>query len=182
MPILQSRSRVLAIVFLTLGCAVAFHALHALAGVGHPDLDGFVKDGIYTAIELVAVALCGARAVLRREDRAAWALVTVGLLTWTGGDFVWTIWLNDVANPPYPSIADPLYLAMYPAVYVAIVLLMRSQFRHVGLALWLDGVVVGLTLAALGAALIFPAILGASRGDTGGIAVNLAYAPGRLFL
>ena len=73
MPILQPRSRVLTVVFLTMGCAVAFHALHALAGVGHPALDGFVKDGIYTAIELVAVAVCGARAVMRRQDRAAFS-------------------------------------------------------------------------------------------------------------
>ena len=182
MPILQSRSRVLALVFLAMGCAVALHALHALAGVGRPALDGFVKDGVYTAIELTAVAVCGARALLRRRDRAAWALITVGLLTWSGGDFVWTIWLNDVANPPYPSIADPLYLAMYPAMYAAIVLLVRSQFRQVDMAMWLDGVVVGLTLAAIGAALIFPAILGTSRGDTGGIAVNLAYALGDLLL
>src|SRR6516164_1285512 len=182
MPILQPRSRVPAVVFLTMGCAVAFHALHALAGIARPALDGFVKDGVYTAIELTAVAVCGARALLRRGDRAAWALVTVGLLTWTGGDFVWTIWLNDLANPPYPSIADPLYLAMYPAMYAAIVLLVRSQFRHVGAAMWLDGVVVGLTLAAIGAALIFPAILGAGRGDTDGIAVNLAYALGDLLL
>jgi diguanylate cyclase (GGDEF)-like protein len=182
MPILQSRSRVLGFVFLAMGCAVAFHALHALAGVGHPALDGFVDDGIYTAIELTAVAVCGARALLRRRDRAAWALITVGLLTWSGGDFVWTIWLNDVANPPYPSIADPLYLAMYPAMYVAIVLLVRSQFRHVAAAMWLDGVVVGLTLAAIAAALIFPAILGASHGHTEGIALNLAYALGDLLL
>ena len=168
MPILPFRSSVLAVVFLTMGCAVAFHALHALAGIARPALDGFVKDGIYTAIELVAVAVCGARAVLRRQDRTAWALIALGLLTWSGGDLVWTVWLNDLANPPYPSIADPLYLAMYPAMYVAIVLLVRSQFRHVDMAMWLDGVVVGLTLAAIGAALIFPAILGASSGDTGG--------------
>jgi len=174
MPILRFRSPVLAVVFLTMACAVAFHALHALAGVGHPALDGFAEDGIYTAIELVAVAVCGARALLRSRDRAAWALITVGLLTWSAGDLVWTIWLDNVSNPPYPSIADPLYLAMYPAIYVAIVLLLRAQFRHVGVAMWLDGVVVGLTLAAIGAALVFPAILGASGGDTHGIAVNLA--------
>jgi two-component system cell cycle response regulator len=182
MPILQSRSRVLPVVFLAMGCAVAFHALRALAGVGHPALDGFVEDGIYTAIELVAVAVCGARALLRRQDRAAWALITIGLLTWSGGDLVWTIWLDGVAHPPYPSIADPLYLAMYPAMYVAIVLLLRAQFRHVGVAMWLDGVVVGLTLAAIGAALIFPAILGTSGGDTDGIALNLAYALGDMLL
>ena len=120
-------------------------------------------------IELVAVGVCVARVLQRQRDRGAWLLITAGLLAWTGGDFVWTIWLNNVANPPYPSIADPLYLAMYPAIYAALLLLMRSQFRHVGVAVWLDGLVVGLTMAAIGAALIFPAVLSASTGSAAAI-------------
>ncbi len=63
----------------------------------------------------------------RREDRWAWALIAFGLLTWTAGDLVWTLWLNNLANPPFPSIADPLYLAMYPAMYAALMLLIRSR-------------------------------------------------------
>ncbi len=158
-----------------MGLAIAFDAIHALFGLGHPSLDGFAKDGVYTAIELVAVGVCAARVLQRKQDRVAWMLVTVGLLTWTGGDLVWTTWLNNVANPPDPSIADPLYLAMYPAFYAALLLLMRSQFRHAGAAVWLDGIVVGLTTAAIGAALIFPAVLGASKGNAAAVGVNLAY-------
>jgi two-component system, cell cycle response regulator len=175
MFLLESRSRALAIAFVAMGLAIAFHAVHALLGLGHPSLDAFVKDGIYTAIELVAVGICAARVLQRRQDRAAWLLITAGLLAWTGGDFVWTIWLNNVANPPYPSIADPLYLAMYPAIYAALLLLMRSQFRHAGAAVWLDGLVVGLTMAAIGAALIFPAVLGTSKDGAAAIGLNIAY-------
>src|ERR1017187_5014315 len=110
MHLLESRSRTLAIAFMAMGLAIAFHAVHALFGLGHPSLDGFAKDGVYTAIEFVAVGGCPARVLRRRQDRAAWALITAGLLTWTAGDLVWTIWLNNVANPPDPSIADALYL------------------------------------------------------------------------
>src|ERR1017187_9745504 len=131
MSALDSRSRLLAIAFVAMGLAIVFHAVHAMFGLGHPSLDGFVKDGVYTAIEFVAVGVCAARVVRRREDRAAWLLITAGLLTWAGGDFLWTIWLDNVAYPPYPSIADALYLAMFPAFYVALLLLMRSQFRHI---------------------------------------------------
>jgi two-component system, cell cycle response regulator len=175
MFLLESRSRVLAIAFMAMGLAVALHAVHALFGLGHPSLDGFAKDGVYTAIELVAVGVCAARVLRRRQDRVAWVLITAGLLTWAGGDLVWTVWLNNVAKPPYPSIADPLYLAMYPAIYAALLLLMRSQFRHAGAAVWLDGIVVGLSTAAIGAALIFPAVLGASKGTAAAVGVNLAY-------
>jgi diguanylate cyclase (GGDEF)-like protein len=155
--------------------AVAFHAVYAVFGVAGGSLDDFVKDDVYTAIELVAVGVCAARALRRPENRLAWALIAVGLLAWAGGDFVWTIWLNNVANPPYPSIADPLYLAMYPALYLGLLLLMRSHFRHVGAAMWLDGMVVGLTLAAIGVDLIFPAIHSTSADSSATIALNLSY-------
>ena len=175
MRVLDSKSRVLRVAALAIGVGLVFHTAHALFGLGHPSLDGFAKNWVYTAIELVAVGVCAARVLQRQQDRGAWLLITAGLLTWTGGDFVWAIWLNNVANPPYPSIADPLYLAMYPAVYAALLLLMRSQFRHAGAAVWLDGLVVGLTMAAIGAALIFPAVLGASKGSAAAIGFNIAY-------
>jgi two-component system cell cycle response regulator len=158
-----------------MGAGIVFHALHALFGLGHPALDGFTEDGIYTAVEVVAVGICAARALRRPQDRVAWLLITGGLLTWAAGDFVWSIWLSELARPPYPSIADPLYLAMYPAIYAALLLLMRSQFRHVGLAVWLDGLVVGLATAAAGAALVFPAVVSASGGSAAAVIVNLAY-------
>jgi diguanylate cyclase (GGDEF)-like protein len=172
---LDSRSRVLTIALAAMAFAIAFHALHALFDLGGQSLNGFAKDGVYTAIELVAVGICIARVLRRREDRAAWALIAAGLLAWTAADLVWTVWLNNLANPPYPSVADAFYLAMYPALYCGLVLLMRSHFRHVGVAVWLDGIVVGLTLAAIGADLIFPALHGAGQGNGAAVVINLAY-------
>jgi diguanylate cyclase (GGDEF)-like protein len=124
---------------------------------------------------LVAVGLCFMRAFTQREDRAAWALIGAGLLAWTAGDFVWTIWLDNVANPPYPSLADGLYLSLYPATYFGLSLLMRAHFRQSGAGVWLDGLIVGLTLAALGAAIVFPAVLSTTEGDAASVGVNLAY-------
>src|ERR1035437_9878522 len=112
----QSRSRVLAFACVVKAAGILLHALHALFPVGRPALDGFIEDGV-----------CAARVFRRREDRTAWLLITVGLVAWTGGDLVWTLWLENVAHPPYPSIADALYLATYPAFYVGLLLLMRSH-------------------------------------------------------
>ena len=162
--------------------ALAFHAAHALFGLGHPSLDGFAKDGVYTAIEFVAIGVCTARALSRRQDRAAWLLISASLVAWAGGDFVWTVWLSNVASPPSPSIADALYLAMYPLIYVGLLLLMRAHSRDLGTAMWLDGIVVGLTTAAIAADLVFPAVLAASRGGAAEVAVNLAYPLGDFLL
>jgi two-component system cell cycle response regulator len=180
---LDSRSRALKVALAAMALAVALHASHALVGLGGSSLDGFTKDGVYTAIELVAVCICTARVLRRAEDRMAWGMICAGLLAWTAGDLVWTVWLENLSNPPYPSIADAFYLAMYPAIYCGLVLLMRAHFRQVGLAVWLDGVVVGLTLAAIGAALIFPALHGAGgKGNGAAVVVNMSYLLGDLLL
>jgi two-component system cell cycle response regulator len=157
---------------------VAFHAAHAVLGLGGHSADSLAEKWVYTAVEFIAVAVCAARVLRKREDRWAWALVTLGLLGWTGGDLLWTVWLGNLSAPPFPSIADALYLAMYPAVYVALMLLMRSRLRHLGAAQWLDGGVVGLAVAALGAALIFPTVLNANHGRLVEDAVNLSYPLG----
>ena len=178
MRLFSSKSRWLSAAFTAMVIGVGFHAAHALFGLGGHALDSFAKNWVYTAVELIAVAACAARAITRRENRLAWALMTIGLLAWTGGDLAWTVWLDFVPNPPFPSVADGLYLAMYPAVYGALMLLIRSRHRHVGAAQWLDGGVVGLTIAAVGAGLIFPTVLAASQGHFVEDAVNLAYPLG----
>ncbi len=165
-----------------MGLAIALHALHALFGLGHPRFDGLVDDGIYTAVELLAVAVCAARVLRGRADRLAWLLIGLGLATWSVGDLIWTLWLDNMAAPPYPSVADGFYLAMYPLIYAGLVVLMRAHFRHVALAMWLDGVVVGLTMAAIGAALIYPALHTAYGGHGATIAINLAYLLGDFLL
>jgi two-component system cell cycle response regulator len=179
---LDSKSRVLAFAFIAIASAIAFHALHAVFGLGHPQLDAFAEDEVYLGIEVLATIVCLTRAVRRSEDRAAWLLIGISLLTWTAGDALWTFWLENLTDPPYPSIADALYLTMYPATYAALLLLMRSHFRHVGAAVWLDGLVVGLTTAAIGADLVFPAVEAVSKGSVSEVAVNLAYPLGDFLL
>jgi len=177
-----SRSGVLVAVLTAVCVATLFDAAHAIVGFGGAGLDDFANEWVYTGIELMAIGLCVTRAVRRRDDRTAWLLISAALLAWTGGDFVWTIWLDGVSNPPYPSVADGFYLAFYPAAYIGLTLLMRSHFRHTGAAVWLDGIIVGLTIAALGADLIFPAVLGFAGGDAASVGVNLAYPFGDFLL
>ncbi len=165
-----------------MGAGVGLHAAHALFGLGGHGLDSFFATWVYTAVELIAVAVCAVRVCTRREDRWAWGLMTFGLMTWTAGDLVWTLWLDNLSNPPSPSIADGLYLAMYPAMYAALMLLIRSRLRDAALAQWLDGAIVGLALAAIGAVLILPTVLAVSKGRVIEDVVNLAYPLGDLTL
>jgi diguanylate cyclase (GGDEF)-like protein len=159
-----------------------FETLQAATGLGGHQLETVADKYVYTALELIAVAVCAARVVRRREDRLAWGLMTFALIAWTGGDLVWTLWLDGVTNPPYPSIADVLYLAMYPAVYVAMMLLIRARLRNAGAAQWLDGGVVGLTIASVAAALVFDSVLAAGSSQLTREIVNIAYPLGDFVL
>ncbi len=161
---------------------VMFESLQATIGFGGHGLNTVADTYVYTAVELLAVAVCAARVIRGREDRAAWALMTVGLVAWTAGDLTWTLWLDNVANPPYPSLADVFYLTMYPAVYAALMLLIRSRLRNAGAAQWLDGGVVGLALASLAAALVFDAVVASSPTDFIAELVNVAYPIGDFIL
>jgi two-component system cell cycle response regulator len=161
---------------------VAFHAAHALLHFGGPGLTAFCNTWVYTTAEVMALVLCAARVWARRQDRWAWALVAFGVLTWTGGDLVWSLWLDNLANPPYPSAADPLYLAMYPAMYAALMLLIRSQRGRFRTEQWFDGGIVALALAALGTGLILPTVLHSGDGRVVDDIVNLAYPLGDVTL
>jgi hypothetical protein len=161
---------------------VAFHGARALLGFGGAEMRWFCTSWVYTAAEVVAVAICISRVLTERTNRLAWGLIAFGMLTWTAGDLVWTLWLDDLANPPFPSVADALYLAMYPALYVAFMLLIRSQRGHFRPEQWLDGIIVGLALASVGAGLILPTVLQANQGRLIDDVVNLAYPLGDLTL
>jgi two-component system, cell cycle response regulator len=138
-------------------------------------LDGRPMDTIYNAILLGAAVLCGMRAASRREERAAWAIIAVGLALYAGGNVYWSWVLADLDEAPYPSIADGLWLSFYPLAYVAIVLLARARMPRLGIRLWLDGLIAALTVAALSAAIVFKAVRASTGGDAAAIWTNLAY-------
>ena len=138
-------------------------------------LASFADDWVYTGLEFLAVGVCLARVIADREDRLAWGLITYGVIALTTGDLIWTVWLEHLANPPIPSIADAAYLSMYPAMYAGIMLLVRSGLQHASAAQWLDGAVVGATLAALIAGLVMPAIVANGTGHLVVDAVDFTY-------
>jgi diguanylate cyclase (GGDEF)-like protein len=169
-------------VFAVLGFLLFVHAAHAQFGLGGSGVDSLVNDWIYTAIEFGCCALVLWRGISVAHDRAAWLWLGAGLVFWSIGDLLWTVWLNHVENPPYPSIADASYLLMYPLFYVSITLLLRARVRAVGVSIWLDGIMGGLAIAALSAALFAGPIIAASSGSAAAVVTNLAYPMGDLVL
>jgi two-component system, cell cycle response regulator len=139
-------------------------------------------EWLYSAIELGAVALCAARALGRPGERLAWLIIALGMLSFAVGDIYYTLVFQNAKTVPFPSIDDAFYLACYPAWYLGIGLLLRARAPRMSAAMWLDGIIGGLAVAAVGAALIFGVVMA----DTGAapltVATNLAYPLGDLLL
>ena len=131
---------------------------------------------IYCAVMLGAAASCLARAALVRRERAAWALIGVGLLIWTGGEIYYEAALSVSGSVPIPSPADAGYLLFYPLTYAGLIVLLRERIGSFPFTRWLDGLIAGLAVAALTAALALGPIADASTGGSSlEVATNLAY-------
>jgi diguanylate cyclase (GGDEF)-like protein len=166
------------VAFALLVAGVAVQLWFALRGGGSETLSNW----LYTATEAGAVALTGWRAVAVRRDRSAWAWLTVALTMWALGDLTWTLWLDNVADPPFPNIGDAFYLAQYATGYVGLALLLRARVRPWPAWLAIDGLSAGLTLAALTAGAVFEPVRAATHGGAGVVGVTLGYLVGDLLL
>ncbi len=175
-------SRLLRCAFAAMGLGIAFELLWAVTGLGGSALDSLANNWVYMAVEFVAIGVCAARVAQRREQRLAWTLMTLALVCWSVGDLLWAVWLDNLASPPFPSAADVTYLLMYPAMYGALMVLIRSRNRKAATAQWLDGGVVALAVGAVAAALAFADIARTTTGRFVADAVTIAYPVGDFML
>jgi diguanylate cyclase (GGDEF)-like protein len=158
------------------------YAAYTLFGFGKPELDTFFDEGVHDVLMLAAAALAGARAIKVSRQRLAWSFIAAGMFSYAVAEVSYYLFLAKLEAPPYPSFADGLWLAFYPASYVGFVLLLRARVREFQASLWLDGLIASLAAAALGAAVIFGLVATDTGGSVGAVAMNLAYPLGDIVL
>ncbi|MEA2312793.1 MAG: hypothetical protein QOE28_2761 [Solirubrobacteraceae bacterium] len=158
----------LAVLLTAYAAELAFHYLPAAAD---EQFQKFATNIVF----LGSAGVCAVRALRRSEERAAWAMMALGLLMWGLGDLYFTLVQWNLEEIPTPSPADAGWLLFYPPVYAALVLLYRARVRGRGNALWIDGAIGSLAVGALGAAIVFDAVLRSTGGKPLTIATNLTY-------
>lgn len=170
------RSRKIAFVFFGLLVGLlGLYAVVTLAELGGESLQEATGRWVYDAVVLGAAALVLWRAATIEAERAAWLWLGAGLLLWALGQTYYSVVLYFADPAPFPSPADALFLAFYPASFVALVLLLRARVGQLEPLAWADAVIGALAVAAVAAALIFPPVLDALGGSPFGVAVSLAY-------
>ncbi|MFH1185420.1 MAG: EAL domain-containing protein [Chloroflexota bacterium] len=113
---------------LILGVIVGFFLLirDQQQRVVYTDLVGPAVDILATAFLLVAAVHAAARS---KRLALAWGAIGLASLLFALGDIVWTILELVLEVEPFPSIADGLYLAYYPAFLVGVILLTNRPAR-----------------------------------------------------
>jgi two-component system cell cycle response regulator len=167
--------------FVILGALTVLYLAY-LAGLSVGPADGFFERWVGLAVEVGAAITCVSRAVVVRHERWVWALVGLSVSLWTLGDVYWRIALWNLDVAPIPSFADLGWLAFYAPAYVGVVLLVRSRVQHASPTLWIDGVIGGLAVASIAAAVVFDTVLGTVGGTPSVVATNLAYPIGDMVL
>jgi two-component system, cell cycle response regulator len=163
----------LAGLFLLLAVLTAYYA-----GVPMPGAATY----LYNVIGFGAAACCLWRAATYRPERAAWLAIGLGMLSFVGGDLHYTLVLANLDEVPFPSLADVLYLGLYPGCYVGLILLLRRRARGITPGVWLDGLIGALGFAALAAAVLIGAVVDTTGGSFVSVLVNIAYPLGDVLL
>ena len=125
-------------------CLVAglFSAAWVLARLG-----GTYAAATFCNLAEVTTALFATYACLRAARgltgpaRRAWAMLGIGMLSWTAGQLVWT-WYESVRQTevPFPSLADAGYLGLVPFALAGMVVLISVRRRPARILL--DGLLI----------------------------------------
>lgn len=168
--------------FALLLLTIAAAAVNVVFGVGGASIDEVMRTWAPSAVYVLTAALVVLRAVAVPHQRAAWILFAVGVTLYGSGNLAWALWLEHVESAPIPSVADVLWLGLYPASYAGLLLLARRGRKRASAGVWLDGIVTGVGIAALGAAVVVGPVSASATGRSIAVATNLAYPVADLVL
>lgn len=158
----------------TVALAIAYVAATSLRTVPEQVLwiDVWLNNAVYAAG--AAACLLGALGRSRREA-AGWVLIAAATTSTGAANVVYSLVVAPLSDPPYPSWSDALYLAYYPLLWAGLVLLASARIDRFPASLLLDGLVAGLGVAAIAAAVVLDPLLETGSGRTGEVLTNLAY-------
>jgi diguanylate cyclase (GGDEF)-like protein len=141
--------------------AVAAHGLNAMLG-HRGQLHSLLATPLFVAVGVVAGLSCAARSWRTPTERVPWALLTLGMASYTLGSALYFTGGAFVAGD-FPSIADVLWLSLFAAAVVTTVLLGKARLGALTVEAWLDGAIVGVAATAVASTVLVPWIVDHAR-------------------
>jgi two-component system cell cycle response regulator len=134
-----------------------------------------IEEWVYDFVTMGAALGTLWRAAVRKQERLPWALLGLGLLAWATGDLYWSVFLRDMAEPPFPSVSDALYLVGYGLILAGILAYVHSRVGRMTAIVWTDVAIGALCVTAIGSSLLMDYVLANTTGTPAEIAVAVAY-------
>ncbi len=110
-----------------------------------PAIDGWLN----MTVDGLVILVLALRVLVDRRDRAAWLLMTAGLVAAFAGSATYFTYHQYLVRIPSTSWADAGWLAFYALLAIGLGLRLRTRARSMPFSLSLDGLIAGLTAAAL---------------------------------
>jgi diguanylate cyclase (GGDEF)-like protein len=173
---------VLVVFSVVVATALTGHVLWAQFGLGRGNYDWLLGHWLYNCGLLAAAGIPLVQMLRRPGRRAVYGAIGLAILVWALGNIYWSAALQHLESPPFPSPADLGYLLFYPAAYIGVMLIIRGRVGRFLPSVWLDGLIVAFSCAALGVALLIDPIMSGIGGTFAQVATNLAYPIGDLIL
>jgi signal transduction histidine kinase len=127
----------------------AVYVITLVPGVGpagwSPAIDGWLNMTVSGLVILVLVL----RSLLDRRDRAAWLVMTAGLVAAFIASTVYLSYYQYLDPIPDPSWSDAGFLFFYVLLAIGLFLRLRTRARRLPFSLSLDGLIAGLTAVAV---------------------------------
>jgi diguanylate cyclase (GGDEF)-like protein/PAS domain S-box-containing protein len=156
---------------------VVYGAFGSLALAGYLFVPVLQSGPVFNAISLSAVVaiLVGVR-VHRPKQVLPWYLFAVGQLLFTAADVITYNYPAVFGSElPFPSIGDPLYLAVYPCIAVGLIRIIASRSPGRDVDALIDGFVIAIGAATLSWEFLLSPIASAAGSTLDQTVVALAY-------
>ncbi len=153
------------------------YALWLAFGWGGPGVLIVVSDLGSLGVEALAVA-CVVLAIASTSgrQRTAWVAMAAGLASWLVGDAIWATYeLGLDVEVPFPSLADVGYLLFYVCTLFVLVMLPTGNAGATLARLFLDGLLLAVSLFALAWVSGLDAVIAAGGTDPFSFGLSLFY-------
>ena len=152
---------------------LVFGLLLAGASLSLPDLPASVAYQL-TGLSAVVAILVGTR-LHRPARRGMWYGLAGGLGVFVAGDVVYSVYVYVLHREPFPSPADALYLASYPLLAGALLVMIRSRTGGRDRAGLIDALIIATGLGLLSWAFLMRPIASDTSVALGPRLVSIAY-------
>jgi hypothetical protein len=127
----------------------AVYAVTLVPGIGPAGYSAAIDGWLNMAVDGLVIVVLALRTVADRRGRTAWLLMTAGLVAAFAGSVLYFAHYQFLDPIPSPSWADAGWLGFYVLLALGLFLRLRTRARRMPFSLSLDGLIAGLTAAAV---------------------------------